>query len=77
MKIDDAMSKYTDFDSDQIWDVFRSQYLKAGPAERIAALKDLDVWLEDQSGATREHADLLMRKRQLEDVHSTLRKLGR
>ena len=77
MKIDEAMAKYTDFDADQVWDAFRDQYLRATPAERIAAMKDLDQWLEAEDQPTRALSDLMVRKRQLEDVHFTLRKLGR
>ena len=77
MKIDDAMAKYTDFDSDQVWDAFLGQYVRATPAERIAAMKDLDQWLEAEDQPTRALSDLITRKRELEDTHFTLRKLGR
>ena len=77
LKLDEAMSKYTDFDSDQVWDVFRENYTRATPAERIAALQNLDQWLENEDQPTRSLSDLLLRKRQLQDVHFALRKIGR
>ena len=76
LKLDEAMSKYTDFDSDQVWDVFRENYTRATP-ERIAALQNLDQWLENEDQPTRSLSDLLLRKRQLQDVHFALRKIGR
>ena len=76
-KLDEAMSKYTDFDSEEVWDRFRDSYIKATPAERIAALQNLDQWLEAEEKPTRALSDLIQRKRQLEHTHFTLRKLGR
>jgi hypothetical protein len=47
------------------------------PAQRVAVLRNWDAALEEHYQPTRAHADLLTKKRSLEDLHWALTRAGR
>jgi hypothetical protein len=77
-EIDDVLSKYTDYDSENVWDVYKNNFLRRSPESRYAEPQAFDKFCDDKmSTPTRETADLLARQRSLVEMHTMLRKLGR
>lgn len=73
----DQMAKYGDHDEEESWRLFKAGYMMKSPEARIADLKQTDLWLEQQTQVTKEHASLLTRKRELKSLHRALRGAGR
>jgi hypothetical protein len=76
-EIDEVLAGYM-YDEEHVWQLYKDGFLKRDAANRDAELKAFDAFAEDKMATpSRETADLLVRKRQLLDLHGMLRKLGR
>jgi hypothetical protein len=76
-EIDEVLAGYN-FNADEAWPLYKEKFLRRSALDRDAELKAFDAFAEDRMSApSRETADLLVRKRELLDMHSMLRKLGR
>jgi hypothetical protein len=73
----DQLSKYGDFDEEEAWEVWKNGYVRKHPQARIEDLRAVDLWLDQQTTVTKEHASLLTRKREMESIHRRLREAGR
>ena len=71
------MTKYGDHDEEESWRLYKAGYMMKSPEARIADLRQTDLWLEQQTQITKEHASLLTRKREMESIHRRLRDAGR
>jgi hypothetical protein len=75
--ISQQLAAYSDFDEDESWDRWAARYVTQPPEYRVESLKIMDGWLAAQDGITREHASLVVKKRELESLHFALRRAGR
>ena len=75
--IGEQIAKYGALDEDESWEGFKRGFLLKAPQARIADLHTADQWLATQTGITREHASMVVKKRELEDLHYTLLKVSR
>ena len=76
-EIDELLAGYN-FDPDEVWPLYKEKFLRRSAENRDAELKAFDAFAEDKmSTPSRETAELLVRKRELLDLHGMLRKLGR
>jgi hypothetical protein len=73
----DQLSKYGDYDEDTAWEVWKAGYMMKPAPARIADLRAVDLWLDQQTTVTKEHASLLTRKREMESIHRRLRDANR
>ncbi len=64
-------------DTEGEWDKYKSNFATRPKAERVTELRKFDSWLDTQTRPTREHAEILSRKRQVEDIHWALDRIGR
>jgi hypothetical protein len=75
------LTSYGDFGADQAWDVFKGNYLRKTPEQRIVDLRAADTFIESHTeghtGVAKELASLLTRKRELEWIHRRLRDANR
>jgi hypothetical protein len=66
------------YKGEQFWEDYLGNHFArlsmSGRAEELAKWDDL---LQAETGLTREHADLVQRKRQLEDIHFGMLKVSR
>lgn len=75
--IGEQIGKYGALDEDEAWEGFKRGFLLKPPQSRIADLHTADQWLATQAGITREHASMVVKKRELEGAHYALLKVGR
>jgi hypothetical protein len=73
----DQLSKYGDHDEEESWRLFKAGYMMKSPEARVADLRQTDLWLEQETQVTKNHASLLTRKRELESIHRRLRDANR
>ena len=73
--IGEQIAKYGALDEDESWEGFKRGFLLKAPQQRIADLHTADAWLATQSGVTREHASMVVKKRELEDLHYAMLKV--
>jgi hypothetical protein len=73
----EQIAKYGALDEEESWQGFKLGFLTKPPQARIADLKTADQWLALQDGLTREHASMVVKKRELETMHYTLLKAQR
>jgi hypothetical protein len=66
-----------DEEAEAKWLGFKTEYMTKPKAARIHDLQMADSWLDQQTSLTREHASLVVRKRELFDLHTRLLQLGR
>jgi hypothetical protein len=59
------------------WEAFRQVYAVAGPEFRLENLKALDQHMAIEDRPTKRHAELINMRRQLVDLHSRARSVGR
>ena len=59
------------------WARFKQEFLLKHPASRVQDLVAADSFLDQQTTLTREHADLVVKRRELYDLHTRLRNAGR
>jgi len=71
------MSKWGDVDEEESWRLYKTGFLLMSADKRIQDLQNLDRWLENETRPTREHASMLTRRRELQDIHYALRGAGR
>lgn len=71
------LNAYWEDEPETSWAAWTAGFMLKNPHQRIADLKTADQWLATQDGITREHASMLTRKRELEDLHWKLRRAGR
>jgi hypothetical protein len=77
----DQLTKFGDFDEEESWAIFTSNYVLKTPEQRKIDLFAADSWItaytEGHTGVTKELGSLLTRKRELESIHRRLRELNR
>ncbi len=71
------INSYWEDTPEESWAAWRAGFALKNPLQRITDLKTADQWLATQDSITREHASMLTRKRELEDIHWQLRRAGR
>jgi hypothetical protein len=69
-------SPYYDQAADS-WDAFKETFAVASPEWRLQSLNAVDQWLEKEDRVTHDHARLINMRRQLVDLHSRARSVGR
>jgi hypothetical protein len=69
--------KYWDEGEENGWARFKEAFLLKPQASRIQDLVAADSFLDQQTALTREHADLVVKRRELFDLHTRLRNAGR
>lgn len=72
-----CISDYWSEDTEGEWVKYKTNFAMRPKVERIGELKKVDSWLENETKITKEHAAILTRKRELEDVHWALDRLGK
>jgi hypothetical protein len=71
----DSIQKYSD---DDVFEKFRdTEFFRYGPTERIAVLMGFDRLMEHETQPNRATAELIAKKRELDDLHLLLSKAGR
>jgi hypothetical protein len=76
-EIDEILAGYN-YDVDEVWPIYKQNFLRRTAESRDAELKAFDQYADTKMDTpTRETAELLTRKRELLDLHGLLRKLGR
>jgi hypothetical protein len=74
-EIFEGLQKYSD---DDVFEKFKTEeFFRYGPAERVAVLAGYDRLMEHETKPSRATAELIDRKRQLDDLHFILKKAGR
>jgi hypothetical protein len=73
-EIFDALGRYS---SDDPFEQFKNEFFRAGPAERVAVLTGWDQKMQYETKPSRETAELINRKMELDDLHSLLSRAGR
>ncbi len=74
--VETALSYWSE-DSEAEWSRFKTHFATKPKVERVNDLLKVDSFMQEQIKPTREHASLLTKKRQLEDLHWALDRLGR
>jgi hypothetical protein len=70
-----GLQKYAD---DDVFESFKmNEFFRYGPTERIAVLSGWDKKMEMETKPNRETAELIAKKRELNDLHFLLKKAGR
>jgi hypothetical protein len=70
-----GLQKYMD---DNVFDAFKSkEFFHYGPDMRIAVLSGWDRLMEQETKPTRDTAELISKKRELDDLHKLLERAGR
>ena len=76
-----ALNKYWDDEPETSWRAFTAGYLCKSPHRRILDLKTADGWIgqytQEHNHPSKELASLIMRRRELEDLHRNLLKVKR
>jgi hypothetical protein len=78
-ELDDLLASYS-FDTATVWQTYKDAFQRRSPQDRDAELQGFDKFVADNDKMgtlSREAAELLVRKRELLDMHVMLRKLGR
>jgi hypothetical protein len=76
-EIDEILAGYN-FDEETVWQTYKDGFLRRSAEDRQAQLQSFDSYCEGKMDTpSRETADLLVRHRELTDIHGMLRKLGR
>lgn len=70
------------YHTDDPWGDFRADFIKKPPADRAQDIWAVDQWIEKHiedhgAGPTRDLAGMFTAKRELDDIHQTMRKVGR
>lgn len=73
-EIFDSYQKYSDVD---VFDKFKRDFLRYSPEVRLEVLTAYDRKMEFETKPTRDHAELISRKRELDDLDRLLKKAGR
>jgi hypothetical protein len=66
-----------DEDAGQIWETFKAHFVRSDANSRRQSLTVMDQHLENEDRPTREHAEMLQKKRELSDLHLALHRAGR
>jgi hypothetical protein len=69
--------RYWDAGEEDGWLRFKEAFLLKPQASRIQDLVAAASFLDQQTTLTREHADLVVKRRELFDLHTRLRQAGR
>jgi hypothetical protein len=69
--------RYDLVDADQIFDAYKHSFLRMAPTGRMSVLMQWDDLLEHETRRTRQHAHLVSRRRELDDMHKTLLRASR
>jgi hypothetical protein len=72
-----AKALYWEEGEDALFAQIKAEFIKRNEFTRLKDLEVVDSWLNEESGATREHAAMLQKKRELEDLHRLLKRAGR
>jgi hypothetical protein len=64
-------------DTPDVWAVYKDQFSRRPPSDRIAQLQQLDLWLQTQDRPTRQTAEFIQMKRDLSDIHWLMRRADR
>ena len=59
------------------WNEYRQKFLSYPPANRAIELTAYDKLLENEHKVTREHAEWVMKRRELGDLHELLKRANR
>jgi hypothetical protein len=60
-----------------LWDKFKGEFIRKPEVARLQDLHAVNQWLDQEDRPTRELAALLTKQREMEDLHRTLKGLGR
>lgn len=74
-EIFDNLQKYSD---DNVFDQFRdAEFFRYGPTERVQVLMGWDRLMEAETKPSRDHAELIAKRRELVAMHQLLESAGR
>ena len=74
-EIFDGLQKYMD---DNVFDQFRdAEFFRYGPTERVQVLMGWDRLMEAETKPSRDHAELIAKRRELVAMHQLLERAGR
>ena len=68
---------YFEGDEAELWQKFKGDFVQKPEAVRLNDLHTLNQWLDQEDRPTREHAALLTKRREMEDLHRLLKGAGR
>jgi hypothetical protein len=68
---------YWEGDEEVFWNKCKADFAKKPEAGRLQDLHAVNTWLDQEHRPTREHAALLSRRREMEDLHRALKGIGR
>jgi hypothetical protein len=64
-------------DGEAIWNTFVDGFARSDAHSRRQSLQNMDTYLSERTSVTREHADLIARRRQMASIHDRLWAAGR
>ena len=79
-KMTDAWVKelYWEEGEEQLWHKFKGEFVQKPEGARLGDLHAVNQWLDHEGDRpTKELASLLTKKREMEDLHRTLKAVGR
>ena len=73
------LKKYPRYFNDpaNAWDNFKADFIRKSPEERVTDLFTVDQWMDTESRVSHRAASLFNAKRELDDIHQAMRKVGR
>jgi ribosome modulation factor len=73
----DRIARQHDGDSDAAFEGVKADFLTAGPQQRAQWLEGWRSSMAEEYRATKQHAEYLTMQRELESIHTALKKAGR
>jgi len=64
-------------DPENAWNNFKADFITKGPEARVTDLFTVEQWMDGESRVSHRAASLFNAKRELDDIHQTMRKAGR
>ena len=68
---------YFDGDETELWQRYKDAFVRKPEAGRLQDLQTINQWEAAEDRVTREHAALLNKRRELEDLHRLLKGASR
>jgi ribosome modulation factor len=73
----DRITRYYNSDFDEAFAGVKNDFVKASPEQRIQWLVGWDNAMSQETRITREHAEWISKKRELDQLHALLTRAGR
>jgi hypothetical protein len=73
----DRITRYYNSDFEQAFVGVKNNFLNASPEQRIQWMRGWDKALSQESRITKDHAEWISKRRELDDLHNLLKKAGR